>query len=171
MSPCAIRNCPSQAIAKALCQFHYDHARRYPNAPRDYIRPMQVPCSNCAELIPVSKTGSLPDLCSQCALERHRAKSRERRHRTAMREYGLTPAIFASLSEAQRGCCAICGSPPVTGRGAKNGRLSVDHDHSTGAVRGLLCHQCNAGLGNFRDDPRLLSLALAYLGSRIEAAS
>lgn len=58
----------------------------------------------------------------------------------------------------QRGVCAICERPP---RGYKN--LAVDHDHATGAVRGLLCQTCNAALGSFGDAPRLLQRAIDYL--------
>lgn len=50
--------------------------------------------------------------------------------------------------------CVICGS---------NEKLVVDHDHNTGAVRGMLCNHCNRGLGHFRDDPVLLEFAAQYL--------
>ncbi len=58
---------------------------------------------------------------------------------------------------AQGGVCAICKTPP-------NGvRLSVDHDHKTAAVRGLLCAPCNTGIGMLRDSPMLLAMAEEYL--------
>jgi hypothetical protein len=62
----------------------------------------------------------------------------------------------------QDGRCAICRKKPQTGR-----RLSVDHDHKTGEVRGLLCTLCNQGLGYFKDDPGRLGAALEYLTAQV----
>ncbi len=66
---------------------------------------------------------------------------------------------------SQDGVCAICRRPETfitTGQGPC--RLSVDHDHKTGKVRGLLCRDCNVGLGNFGDSGERLRNAAAYLG-------
>jgi hypothetical protein len=60
---------------------------------------------------------------------------------------------------AQTGC-AICGTTDWPGR---HNRPHVDHDHTTGAVRGILCSECNTGLGKFRDDPDRLTAAIRYL--------
>jgi hypothetical protein len=68
--------------------------------------------------------------------------------------YGLTPALFESMCQAQDGRCAICD---------KKAKLFVDHDHDTGAVRALLCTRCNVGIGMLADDPVVLELAAAYL--------
>lgn len=62
---------------------------------------------------------------------------------------------FRKLFEAQGSICAICGSD--------SGTFGVDHCHNTGAVRGILCRQCNAGLGMFRDSPDRLRRAIEYL--------
>jgi Recombination endonuclease VII len=75
-----------------------------------------------------------------------------------MRRYGITPEEYDQLAEEQAGGCAICGEPCKTRR-----VLSVDHDHTTGAVRGLLCDSHNKAIGLFCDDPTLLMAAAAYL--------
>ena len=75
--------------------------------------------------------------------------------------YGLSPNEFDRLTEAQGGGCAVCGSPES---GERN--LSVDHNHETGEVRGILCRNCNTGLGCFGDSPELMLEAIAYLRIR-----
>lgn len=73
------------------------------------------------------------------------------------KKYGIPRAEYEAMVEAQQGRCAICGEVPHD----KN--LRVDHDHATGKVRGLLCPQCNAGLGNFRDSFTRMQRAFGYL--------
>lgn len=74
--------------------------------------------------------------------------------------YGLDLAAYDARHEAQGGACAICSEPgPRRGKG----RLNVDHDHATGAVRALLCGACNKGLGHFRDRPEIVDRAAEYL--------
>lgn len=59
---------------------------------------------------------------------------------------------------AQNGKCAICGTLPEPGR-----LLCVDHRHSDGVVRGLLCDHCNTALGHLRDNPILMQKAIEYI--------
>lgn len=75
--------------------------------------------------------------------------------------YKITLEEYDRLLHDQNGQCAICGSEDPKREGDK--RLLVDHDHSTGEVRGLLCHDCNMGIGRFNDDPELLMAAIRYL--------
>jgi len=74
------------------------------------------------------------------------------------RKYDLTHDEYLELSDSQNGCCAICNIDPGIDK-----NLHVDHDHETGKVRGLLCTQCNSGLGMFKDRIRLLASAIVYL--------
>jgi hypothetical protein len=75
------------------------------------------------------------------------------------RDYGLTAAQYRAILIKQDAGCAICG----VSQSDKGARLSVDHDHLTGMVRGLLCRACNRSLGGFKDDPELLRRAAEYL--------
>ncbi len=75
------------------------------------------------------------------------------------RKFGITVEDYERMLAAQAGRCAICNSTEPGGRGV----FHVDHDHATGTVRGLLCTNCNAGLGQFKDDPALLRAAANYL--------
>lgn len=73
---------------------------------------------------------------------------------------------YRTLFMRQGGKCAICKVAPPGGvfRENEKATLCVDHDHATGEVRGLLCGQCNTGLGMFRDNPANLQRAIEYLG-------
>jgi hypothetical protein len=79
--------------------------------------------------------------------------------------YGMTVEEFDAMLAAQAGGCAICGKdePAAHGRTGKKFLLSVDHDHATGRVRGLLCQRCNRAIGMLDDDPDLLQKAISYL--------
>jgi hypothetical protein len=73
--------------------------------------------------------------------------------------FGLTPERLLALLEAQDYRCAICGRQPKPhGR-----RLAIDHDHTTGIVRGLLCYRCNTAIGLLGDDPNVAYRAARYL--------
>ena len=113
-------------------------------------------CCNCKEWKPVSQfnknatnaTG-YASFCQDC-------------HRLG--KYDLIPTQYAKLLEHQDDRCAICGKTPE-----ENGRsLAIDHCHSTGTVRGLLCATCNTGLGFFQDDVTFLHQAILYLSSTLE---
>ena len=92
----------------------------------------------------------------QCSkTRRDSVPAEEKRLRTAMRKYRISRSTYLSLVEGHGGSCGICGQGPV--------KLHVDHDHKTGAVRGLLCNRCNVGLGWFLDSPAFLLNAINYL--------
>lgn len=71
-----------------------------------------------------------------------------------LRRYGITRDDVQAIRTRQNDRCAICGEP---------GPEHLDHDHSTGRIRQLLCQRCNHGLGLFRDDPDLLHFAAFYV--------
>ncbi|MGW2232566.1 endonuclease VII domain-containing protein [Streptomyces sp. NPDC001759] len=111
-------------------------------------------CRACGEVKPHSewhRKRSAPDgLASRC--KACRAVLLRQDH--LKRKYGLTEAERDALIAAQIGVCCICLSAAAT---------HVDHCHKTGRVRGVLCFNCNAGLGLLRDDPEAMNRAAAYL--------
>lgn len=78
----------------------------------------------------------------------------------------MTLEQYNEMFERQNRCCAICKGPE-TSIGSKTNkspkRMSVDHDHSTNKIRGLLCQLCNMMLGASKDNPDILRSAIDYL--------
>ena len=150
-----------------------------------------IVCVDCgAVFTPPGQTGAPPKRCATCweadrrrgakqRMETWRARNPEKakeayrradlkyrvkpgavqakRDRNRQRLYGLAPADFAALLAGQDGKCAICRGEPT----ARN--FHVDHCHTSGRVRGLLCHHCNTMLGLAADDPARLLAAVQYL--------
>lgn len=82
---------------------------------------------------------------------------RRYRNNTLKFLYGISEKDFDQILKSQNNSCAICGGDLSVNR------ICVDHCHKTKKVRGLLCHNCNVGLGHFRDDAELLKKAINYL--------
>jgi hypothetical protein len=126
-------------------------------------------CSDCGQTdiaqFYVDKNGKRTNkICKEC----HKKKCLERWHKRPWLDrwssrhylYGVTKQFLLDLHEQQQGKCKICGFEPQTNRG-----LHVDHCHTTGKVRGLLCHGCNVAIGSMKEDPQILLNAIEYLRS------
>ena len=85
---------------------------------------------------------------------------RMRRNNNLVRKYGITVDEYERLFEEQGSKCAICGKE------SERISFAVDHDHKSGRVRGILCENCNRGIGMFKDDTKLLRNAIIYLRTR-----
>ena len=93
--------------------------------------------------------------------EQQRIGGRKHKIRKA---YGISLEVYDLLLHAQDGVCAICKQPETSKTRLGHTRhIAVDHDHKDGKVRGLLCTNCNNGIGRFRDNPALLIEAARYL--------
>lgn len=120
--------------------------------------------------------------CEQCTMairqraRDHRARNYEsaaKTHRRShMTKHGITLAVYEGLLELQGGVCASCGRAEMSMSKLGNPKsLSIDHDHGCcptwpycgNCVRGLLCHHCNAILGQANDSIELLESVIAYL--------
>lgn len=118
---------------------------------------------------------SLCILCNRKRVKQWRLNNPEKRKQQAKKEsksdkiynqrkhlkhvYGITVEDYNEMFSKQNGCCAICKLHQSNFKR----RLAVDHCHKTGQIRKLLCQQCNAGLGNFKDNPTFLKEAIKYL--------
>ena len=98
------------------------------------------------------------------AVRRHREKLgprgnyRQQRNKFLKRVFNISLDEYESMLIAQSGRCAICGMPDRPSRA-----LSVDHNHSTGKIRALLCHLCNVMLGSAKESEETLMKAISYL--------
>lgn len=137
-------------------------------------------CLSCHETKPLTEfgknsqgAGGIAATCKSCKNEYNRkyyAANRDKeRKRSRLNRYGLTEYTFANLWDKQCGECGICGTQMLdigdyaTGRNRPEAACCVDHDHETGAVRGLLCMSCNLLLGYAKDSPQRLEAAKQYL--------
>lgn len=106
----------------------------------------------------------LQDHCRQCFRERHARKHPQHNRRGHVwRNYGMIWIDYVAMWEAQGRSCKICSRPVLLYGPNKLVVAHPDHDHTTGIVRGLLCHFCNSGVGYFRENPTLLLAAADYL--------
>lgn len=177
---CAVPECTEDAYAKGLCHIHYDRQHhplrqtwknirsRHPGqtpkrwdrfeafltdvgerpAPRYQLRRIDdekpYAVGNVRWLEPVSTVDGYSKEERQTYVRNWRLKTK----------YGLTRESYEAMLADQGGRCAVCKEALM---------MHVDHCHSTGKVRGLLCIGCNRGLGYFKDRPELLKRAAAYL--------
>ena len=128
-------------------------------------------CKRCSEFLPENKFGSDKSrisgksiYCKKCrarlAKESRKEKPQVGRNYSRLKRYGLTPEQYESMLERQNGVCAICHT---SNPGGGHRYLYVDHDHSTGEIRGLLCRDCNLMLGHSKDNQDSLQEAVRYL--------
>jgi hypothetical protein len=138
-------------------------------------------CSKCGESKPLNSFHNRRDTksgkrshCKVCVNSRnlHRyhscTETRASHHKASrkhnlMKRYGIEESDYERMLVDQGGACKICGSTNPRTSGRKNNYFCIDHCHSTGKVRGLLCHGCNIGLGSFEDDVGRLVSAIHYL--------
>lgn len=132
-------------------------------------------CRKCAEEKDIESFGKYNNgtnegrrrVCEACRYKRakekgyatykHKTTRQQRKHEIKYR-YGITEEELGDMYKAQEGKCLICKQHEDT-----VGTLNIDHCHTTGKVRGLLCKRCNMGIGYFKDNVELLRKAAKYL--------
>jgi hypothetical protein len=140
-------------------------------------RPIQIEgtkvCTNCGVEKDINEfylrggsysPNSRKSKCKTCDIARVRKRHQENPERTKnndlKRLYGITLNEYNQMLMEQNYCCRTCGT---TEAGGKYGKFMVDHCHSTGKVRGLLCKSCNIALGEIKDNRQTLLNMVEYL--------
>lgn len=110
--------------------------------------------------------------CKVCMNSREREKKTSEFYRKhdLKRKFGITQEDYEKILESQNGVCSICECEESTKHRYKEGsqNLAIDHCHETGIIRGLLCSNCNRGIGMFKDNPKFLISAAEYLNKQVE---
>lgn len=137
-----------------------------------YIMKKCNTCKKQKSLDSFYKSKTMPDglqyTCKDCDNEKNRRykianpeRVKLNKRKNLLKSYGLTLEEYDRILNEQDGLCKICKDP--TAKHWRTDKLFVDHDHKTGKVRGLLCHDCNYGLGGFKDNISFLKEAIKYL--------
>jgi hypothetical protein len=152
-----MKRCCTCKVEKPESEFHSDVSRE------DGLRPNCKAC-HCARQTERRQT----DPKHKEKLNAWRRANPEKLRRYKRQElcknlYGITLEQAEAMHKTQDGKCAICGKPgPLLSSDAAVS-LAIDHCHSTGKVRAILCRGCNFGLGNFEDDPERMLKAIDFL--------
>lgn len=121
----------------------------------------QTYCRNCHNTMQREKYSKDPMAKVKRQIRAGRRKDKDplvQRRAELKRLYSITLEDYVKLFSKQNGVCAICFEECKTRKS-----LSVDHNHVTGKVRGLLCNRCNRAIGMFNDDPAILERAKKYI--------
>lgn len=104
-------------------------------------------------------------ICKKCNSKYHKTPSARKKQRInkLKRMYNMTVTEYDEMFEQQNGVCAICGQSESVINVYGLPRLSIDHNHKTGKVRGLLCNNCNALLGFSKESILILQSTINYL--------
>jgi hypothetical protein len=147
---CTEEDCAEPVKSKGLCKMHYQRFLRHGHT---RYRDRKKPAKQCG----IDGCGDILYAKSLC----HAHYAKQRKWRAA----GVDATRYQEMLREQGGVCAICAQPeraPDKASG-KTKDLAIDHCHATGAIRALLCSNCNRGLGLFNDDVALLAKAQAYV--------
>lgn len=147
-----MKHCLKCKTEKPLAEFHVDRSRK------DGRQPW---CKGCHSIWRAASRAANPER-QRANSRRHYLANKERHQANGraahlLRKYRLTVKEYDATLSSQGGVCAICKKPPG------DRRFPVDHCHSSGVVRGILCDRCNRLIGQAGDDPEILRNAAVYL--------
>jgi len=148
--------CPKCNTVKNFSEFSKDNRR----ADRLFYT-----CKTCANAYSKNRYESDKKRFCEDSKRRHNLDKSKHKNSCLKKSYGIDLFQYKELLARQGGVCAICLQKEniIDSRTKEFKQLSVDHDHVSGKVRGLLCHNCNRAIGLLKDDVNKLQRALEYL--------
>jgi len=145
--------------AQGFCRKCFARKKRHGHTNRTRLIKGTKLCTVCGK-----KPIHAKKMCGACyAKHRDVINPEMRTNADLKRHFGITIDDYNRMLEYQNFCCAICGKRVEDMDNGMAKRFDVDHDHSTGKIRGLLCGNCNRGIGNLQDSPENLQSAIQYL--------
>jgi hypothetical protein len=146
---------------------HYGIKTRQPGR-RKILNVKERECSRCGETKVISLF--VKDKNIACGRGYHCKKCHSGFNGFRSPVEGFTEEDFDTMLKEQSGVCAICNNEETKAHKGGDGvaRLCIDHCHTSGAVRGLLCSACNTGIGMFKDSPSTMQSAIEYLKCKVE---
>lgn len=173
MDLCIIEGCqkPKRSKNALYCHMHYSRWKRYgrltaarvtnsAELTEQFLRGFKT-CARCRQVKPLTDfnphTRELSRKYAYCKLCK--------RDSIFISKYGISLREYERMFEAQNGKCLICNRTPeqMSSQNIRYKMLNVDHNHTTGTVRGLICSDCNIGISRFHDDVCVLANAIRYL--------
>lgn len=149
-----MRTCTKCNVPKPDKEFWLDNRRANKKKSR---------CIDCCRVANRARFQANKDAILKDGRRRYHLNPGRPRQNHLVRKYGVTLERYAEMLREQDGKCAICGALEAEQR---HGVFNVDHDHATGAVRGLLCWGCNHILGTVKDNAETLLSAVSYLSHK-----
>lgn len=124
-------------------------------------------CRKCGFKGEKNKFSKKENICKQCISssnkEYRKANTDKYRSQIYFKKFGITLEEYEKILSEQDGVCKICKNGETMIMNGQVIALAVDHCHKTGKVRGLLCQQCNSGIGCFKDNIEIMTYAIKYL--------
>lgn len=182
---CELKFCRACEKSKNVLEFHKKQEypdKRYPRC-KDCVKNKiylpektciinnQKECSKCKDTKDIScfdkrvnRKSGIQSMCRTCRASYPKNACPKRiRNYDLLKSYGISTEDFEKLLTTQNNCCGICGINQDSLKTNKKKYLCVDHCHTTGKIRGLLCDKCNRGIGLLGDDLNNLIKAVEYL--------
>jgi hypothetical protein len=187
---CQTKFCRACEKSKSILEFHKKQGypdKRYPRCKecvknktylpeKTFIVDNKKKCSKCGDVKDIScfskrvnRKSGIQSMCKICknSFPKNRCP-KKRRNSELLKSYGISTNDFEKLLSSQNNCCGICGINQDDLKNSKKKYLCVDHSHTTGKIRGLLCDKCNRGIGLLGDSFNNLLKAADYLQLHLE---